>query len=172
MISAHTWFLRLFSLVFLLSLGMVLLLDSFCAVEAEPAPSKTQLSESALRQMAALQREKLSRSSAQRKIDSQLLSELKKYRGQAIAQGVPTLKTGVEIDQDSRVLVDIQARVTDGLLEKIERSGGKIINSFAEDNAIRAKLPLSQLEVLASLDDIKFIQPALHTERSGRAMSP
>ena len=166
MIFAHTRRVRLFSLVFLLSLGIVLLLGSLSRVEAEPPPSLTQLSESALTQLAALQSEKLSRSPAQRQIDSQLLSELKKYRGQAIAQGVSTLKTGVEIDPDGRVLVDLQARVTDELLEKIERLGGKIINRFVEDNAIRAKIPLSQLEVLASVDDINFIQPALKANSS------
>jgi hypothetical protein len=117
-------------------------------------------------QIAALQSEKRSRSPAQRQIDSQLLYELKKYRGQAIAQGVSNLKTGFEISTVGRVLVDIQARVTDELLQKIENSGGKIINSFAEYNAIRASIPLSQLEVLASLDDINFIQPAVKVEIS------
>jgi len=170
-IFSHTWLGRFFSLLFLLSFSIVLVLGSLSAVEAEPPQSHTQFSDSQ-RQIAPLQSEKHSRSAAQRKIDSQLLYELKKHRGEAIAQGVPTPETGVKIDQDGRVLVDIQARVTDGLLEKIKRSGGKIINSFAEYNAIRALIPLNQVEVLASLDDIRFIRPAVKPRTSGGAISP
>ncbi len=150
----------------MLSLGIVLLLGNLSKVEAEPPHFLTPLSQNGMAQIAVLQKEKLSRSPVQRQIDSQLLYELKKYRGQAIAQGVPSLETGVEIDQDGRTLVDIQARVTDRLLEHIEHSGGKIINSFAEYNSIRAVIPMSQVEVLASLDDINFIKPALVAKTS------
>ena len=158
-IFSHNWFGKLFSFLFLLSFGIVIVLGSLSVVQAELTQSHTFSNIQS--QIAPLQSEKHSRSAAQRKIDSQLLYELKKHRGEAIAQGVPTPETGVKIDQDGRVLVDIQARVTDGLLEKIERSGGKIINSFAEYNAIRALIPLTQVEVLASLDDIRFIRPAV-----------
>ena len=169
MISSHTWWR--FGLLFLLSLVIVLLIDNIWAVEAAPL-QMTQISESARRQMTALESEKRSRSPAQRKIDSQLLYELKKYRGQAIAQGFPNMKTGIEIDKGGRVLVDIKARVTDGLLKKIESYGGKIINSFAEYNAIRAIIPLRQVEGLARLNDVKFIQPALKVKTSSEAISP
>ncbi len=163
MISANTRLRRLFSLLFLLSLGIVLLLGSFSGVEAEP-PQSLKLSESVLAQIASLHNEKLSRSHTQRQIDSQLLYEFKKNIG--LAQGVSTFKTGVEIDPNGGVLVDMQARITDGLREKIERSGGKIINSFSEYNTLRARIPLSEIENLASLDDINFIQPALKANRS------
>jgi len=170
MFFSHTQIWRLFSLLFLLTLGIVILLNNLSGVEAQTS-QPAQLNASAMVQIAALQSEKLSRSPTQHQIDSQLLDKLKKYHEQPITQSASTSKLGAEIDQDGRVLVDIQAKVTDGLLEKIERSGGKIINSFAEYNSIRALIPLTQVEVLASLDDINFIQPAVKPKKSVGAVT-
>jgi hypothetical protein len=164
MISARTRG-KLFSLLFLLSFVFVLLLGSFSGVEAQ-SPQIAQLSESTLEQIAALYSEKLSRSKAQIQIDSQLLYAAKKQLGQAISQSVYNLATGVEVDSFGQVLVDMKANVTDEVLNKIETSGGKVINSFPQYNAIRTKIHLNQLEFLASHPDINFIQSAVNAKTS------
>jgi hypothetical protein len=122
-------------------------------------PASAQLSEEALKQIEILQKEKEGRSPIQRKIDSQLLYEVKKSRGETI-EGVPPLKTGIQVDENGRVLVDVKAKITDGLLQQIQGSGGEIVYSSVKGNTVRAKLPISQVEFLASNNDVAFIEPA------------
>ena len=108
------------------------------------------LSESALQQIQALQEEKLSRTPAQQKMDSQLVYALKLSLNQVIAPGVTNLRTSVHPNVEGLVKVDITATVTPGLISFIESSGGAIINSFAEFQAIRALIPLPLAETLAA----------------------
>lgn len=134
---------------------------------AESNPQQTaevQLSATALQQIAALEAETRTRTPTQLKIDSHLLAAGKIMRGQAVAEGVPSIRTGVETDSAGRVLVDIDALVTDELLKQIETGGGEIVNSFPQFNSIRAQVPLGQIELLAGQSDIKFIHLALLAE--------
>lgn len=116
-----------------------------------------QLDDNALGQIAAFYEEKRSRTPAQRKIDSQLLAELRMSRGQMVARGIPTIETGVKVDGDGRTLLDLDATVTAKLLVRIESLGGEIIESHPQYRTIRALFPLEQLEALAALPEIKFI---------------
>ena len=49
-----------------------------------------------------------------------------------------------------RVQVDLTATVSSELLGQITTSGGTVINSFESVKAIRAKLPLGQMEAIAA----------------------
>src|SRR5438128_1338188 len=69
----------------------------------------------ALAQIDALIREKDTRSEAHRKIDSQLLYELKMEAGQPIAAGVSDLETDLPYADDGHLVIDVRARVTPGL---------------------------------------------------------
>lgn len=120
-----------------------------------------KLSESALKQIAALQEEKAKRTPAQRKIDSQLLYADKMRRGESIAPGVATLRADLDKDAEGRVEVDIAAKVTEELLRKITNTGGKVVNSFAQLQAIRAWMPLAQIEPLADREGVQFIRAAV-----------
>jgi len=62
-------------------------------------------------------------------------------RGEAIADGVATLRVELDKDEQGRVEVDITAKVTDELLNRIAGAGGKIINSFAQYEAIGLGYP-------------------------------
>ncbi|MFZ0826530.1 MAG: S8 family serine peptidase [Verrucomicrobiia bacterium] len=120
-----------------------------------------QISPGALKQIAALEQEKARRTPAQQKIDSQLLYADKMQRNLPVADGVPTQRVDLDQDGQGRVLVDITAEVTGGLLRQIEALGGMVINSFPQYHAIRAAVPLAGIERLASETGVKFVGPAV-----------
>jgi hypothetical protein len=109
-----------------------------------------------------LEAEKSRRTPIQQKIDSQLLYADKMRRGEPIAEGVATQRVVLDKDDQGRVSVDIKADVTDSLLQYIGTLGGKVINDFPKYQAIRANVPLSNIEVLAARTDVKFVEPAIH----------
>jgi uncharacterized repeat protein (TIGR03803 family) len=129
---------------------------------ATNAPNQDgQISASALKQIAALETEKAKRTPVQQKIDTQLLYADKMSRGIPVADGVPTQRVDLDKDDQGRVLVDIKADVTDALLQSIGTLGGKVINDFPQYQAIRASVPLTNIEVLAARTEVKFIEPAV-----------
>jgi uncharacterized repeat protein (TIGR01451 family) len=117
-----------------------------------------RIKDTAARQIQALLQEKESRTPVQQKIDSHLLQALKMNRNEPVAQGIEKLETGVVVDTDGMSLVDIKATVNRQLLARMRRMGAEIINSFDAD--IRARVPLAQLETLASFPGVTFIRPA------------
>jgi hypothetical protein len=133
------------------------------AVSAVAGTLRAQASDSigpaALQQIQALQEAKRSRTSAQRRVDSNLLFEAKQRRGIAVAAGVPRLQTGIEVSDQGTVVVDITATVSDSLLDAIERLGGHILQSHSVYRSIRTEIPLFSVETLAAHPDILFIQP-------------
>jgi hypothetical protein len=121
-----------------------------------------QIGASALKQIASIEAEKASRNPAQQKISSYLLYAEKMSQGVSIAQGVPSPRVSLDKDENGRVSVDIKANVTDTLLQYIETLGGKVINDFPQYQAIRANVPLTNIELLAARTDVVFITPATH----------
>jgi hypothetical protein len=120
-----------------------------------------QISDSALKQISALEVEKTRRTPIQQKIDTQLLYANKMTHGEAIAKGVATQRVDLDKDAQGRILVDIKANVTDELLQFIETGGGKIINSFPKYKAIRAGVPLASIENVAARTEVAFVRPAV-----------
>ncbi len=155
-ISFHNHLVRSFSALVLYEIGIVSLSSVML-----PGPAHAQLSEKAMKQMEIMEKEKDSRSPAKQKLDSQLLYEMEKSRGQTI-EGMPSMKTGIKPDKSGKVLVDIKAKVTSDLLQKIKGVGGEVITS--SEKVIRAKLPMSQMESLAGNDNVTFIGPAVQAQ--------
>jgi hypothetical protein len=120
-----------------------------------------QISAGALKQIAALEKEKESRTPTQQKIDSQLLYADKMRRGVPIADGVPVQRVDLDKDDQGRILVDIKADVTDALLQFIKTLGGNVVNDFPQYQAIRAGVPLANIEDLAARGEVKFVEPAV-----------
>jgi len=110
--------------------------------------------------------EKLSRTPAQKKIDSQLLYALKQKRG--ITKGIPTERIELEVDPKGRPLVDITADVTPQVKAQIRKLGGTVISEDASLHTIRARLALEKLEALANRNDVRFIAPAAQSMNSGK----
>lgn len=123
------------------------------------AQDTSKISDSALRQIEALVNEKESRTTAQQKLDSQLLYAIKMHRSENIAAGVSKLEVKVDMDAQEKTVVDIAAMIDDALLETLRAVGGEIINSFPEYHSLRASIPLTQLETIAALPQVRFIQP-------------
>jgi len=104
--------------------------------------------------------EKERRTPAQQKINSQLLYEIYRLRGEAERNGVPPGPTGVKIDARGRALVDVRADPTPALQNSIRRSGGLVLSTSARGRSIIARLPLLKLEALAADPAVRFIEPS------------
>jgi hypothetical protein len=130
---------------------------------ASGAPSQGTLpngiSVTAAQQMLALQREKNSRTPAQQKVDSNVLYTIRMLGGKPAAPGVSYLYTGVDLDANNNIVVDMVANVTDTLLEKIITSGGRVLYVNRALRSIRAIISPEQIENIAASPDVIFISP-------------
>jgi hypothetical protein len=104
--------------------------------------------------------EKSTRTAAQRKIDSQILYEVYRLRGEAARKGVPPGPTGVRIDDRRRALVDIRAEVSPALDRKLVKLGASVVERSPKYRSILAWVPLLELERLASDSTVTAIHPA------------
>jgi hypothetical protein len=110
-------------------------------------------------QIEALMKEKESREGWQRKMDSQLIYELKMRRGLMIAEGVRTLETNVLYNGQGEVSLDLNAVVSDSLLNRLKTYGAYVVNSVPEHNSIRIRLGIDKIEAIAALPEVIYIQP-------------
>lgn len=123
-------------------------------------PSKGQpISKEVAEQIAAINREKESRTVAQQKIDSRLLYTIKNSDGRASLEGLPNLQTGVQPDAEGNVEVDIRVEVTSEVIARLEKLGAKIIYQSPELRTVVAAMPLRSIEEFAALPSVHFIQP-------------
>lgn len=99
------------------------------------------------------------RTAAQEKISSRLLDAIERRRGGPGAVE-STLRSSVVVDADGATLVDIDAEVTEGLVGEIEARDGTVVSSFPQFRSIRARIPLGELESIAELSDVRFIEVA------------
>lgn len=125
---------------------------------AQPQPTNQAPAEM-LRQIGIFHAEKAARTPAQQKMDSQLILGAKQARGQGLA-GLPKFRVDLKVLPDGRVLVDIDAKVTEGLLAQIKAGGGEIVSSVPQLDAIRAKVTPLLAESLASRADVRYIRRA------------
>ena len=114
--------------------------------------------------MSAVQRsmptEKESRTPAQRKINSQLLYEIYRLRGEAARKQVPEGETGVRIDEKHRALVDVRVEVTPAMEKTLTALGATIVATSREHHSIVGWVPLLQLERIAKDPTVRAIEPA------------
>ena len=118
------------------------------------------ISDSTLQQIAALEQEKASRTPAQLKLDSPFVYQLKLNRHELVPLIATNFQPRIKFEPDGRVLVDIDARVTDDLLKQIQQAGGTVSASVPRFHSIRALVPLDSLESLAGLTNVNFIKRA------------
>ena len=117
------------------------------------------MSFNAAQQMLALQQEKATRTPAQQKIDSNVLYTIRMLTGRPAAPGVPYLYTGVDLDRNNNIVVDIVAHVTDQLLDQLAAAGAQVMYTNRALRSIRASLPPLQIESIAASPDVIFISP-------------
>ena len=112
--------------------------------------------------------EKEARTPAQRKINSQLLYEIYRRRGESQRKGVPPGPTTVDIDARDRALIDVRAEVSTALQNSIRTLGGVIVSVSSEHRSIIARVPILKLEQLAGDPAVRFIEPAAEARTSRR----
>jgi hypothetical protein len=121
------------------------------------AAASTTIQPSAIAEMQALAREKRSRTATQRKINPNVLFTSRMMQGQAAAPGVPNLETGVDLDTNENLVLDISAYVSDGLLDRIRHQGVTVLGSWPEYNTLRASVPASKVETIAAFSEVIFV---------------
>jgi hypothetical protein len=104
--------------------------------------------------------EKEARTPAQQKINSQLLNEIYRRRGQAKEKNVPPGPTGVRLDEKDRALVDVRADVVPDLERKLRKLGSTIVSTSREYRSIIAWVPVLKLEDIAAGSSVRAIEPA------------
>jgi len=110
-------------------------------------------------------RDKKARSPLEQKIDSRLLQvvnqqQTKKPRQNDLSQ--------VTADPNGDLEVDITAEVTDDLLAKIKKLGGRIIFPSKQYRTLRAVINLSTVKTIADYPEVRFIQPAALAQTNSR----
>ncbi len=128
---------------------------------ATSAPAQ-ELTEQGMQQIRAILAEKAARTPAQRKLATSLLYARRERAGQAMVQGLGPLRRVADragVDRDGMVVVDIRADVTDGLLQTIARVGGRVALAYPAFGAVRARVPIRQVEAIASLPEVRSISP-------------
>src|SRR6202049_4858643 len=129
------------------------------AETANQETSSNGISATAVQQIVALQQEKASRTAPQQKIDSNVLYTIRMMAGQPVAPGVPSLYTGVDLDADNRIVVDMVANVTDALLSQLTAANAQVLYANRDLRSIRASVPPQQIEAIAASPDVIFISP-------------
>jgi hypothetical protein len=132
------------------------------ASPGQPPSAQTvaaEISPEALAQIEALIREKDFRSDAQQKIDSQLIYELRMEFGQSIATGVSVLETDLPYAADGHIVVDVTARATTALFASLAARAVEVLSSDPDGGILRVHINIDQVEALASLPDVSFVQP-------------
>src|SRR5579864_4030964 len=125
-------------------------MEQAASAESQPAAAPGGLGSMAVQQMQALQLEKASRLPAQQKIDSNVLYTIRMLAGQPAAPGVPYLYTGVDLDVNDNIVVDMVARVTDSLLSQLKSAGAQVLYTNRGLRSIRAIIPPQQIETIAA----------------------
>jgi hypothetical protein len=129
------------------------------AYAARQAVSPSGIGAAAAQQMQALQLEKALRTPAQRKIDSNILFTVRMLAGEPAAPGISYLDTGVDLDRNDNIVVDMVAHVTGQLLGQLKAAGAQILYVNPELRSVRAIIPPSHMEQIAASPDVIFISP-------------
>ena len=103
-------------------------------------------------------KQKESRTTAQQKIDSQLLIAIAQKRGRR--SDTPLEEVKLRRDSKNRVLVDVRVPITKKILAVLKSHGAKVISTSARDHSVIAYIALDKIESVAELKEVEFIMPA------------
>jgi hypothetical protein len=117
------------------------------------------LSPQVVAQMNALMDEKVSRTPAQRKMDSQLVYAAKMARGEPIASNVAALRIDLADVNERGVVLDVRADVSDRLLDQMRALGAEVLDVSATYRNIRIRAGVGQIEAIAALPGVTYVQP-------------
>jgi hypothetical protein len=105
-------------------------------------------------------RDKASRTPAQQKLSSQLLTAMQRARESPNGAKPSFDDLLVRVDPKQRALVDVRAAVTAEMKRQLARLGSTIVSTSIAADSLIAWVPLLKLEQLAELASVRAIQPA------------
>ena len=114
------------------------------------------ISAAAARQINDILAEKRQFTAAEQKMDSALIFAARKGRGELAGRSFAAAVPVAESDASGVVVVDIRGTVPD-VISQVNALGGQVVSQFSEYNAVRARMPLRNLEALASHPSVNFI---------------
>ncbi|MFC4857552.1 S8 family serine peptidase [Actinophytocola glycyrrhizae] len=135
-------------------------LASPAAAAPPPEDQKISAEKNAANQIAALQNIKKNLTAAETKVDSKLVLAQRMNRSRATSSAVPLLDNGVETTAAGRVLVDIRATVSDGLLSGLAKAGAGVKSVSQRHGTVRAEVPLSAVNAIAARKDVRMVEEA------------
>jgi hypothetical protein len=112
-----------------------------------PAAPALEISPAALAQIDALIAEKATRTGLQRKLDSQIVYELKMEQGESIARGVDELATDLPYTPDYQLEINANAGVTDTLLSQLRAMGVAVVDANPAAGTIRLLAWITEIAV-------------------------
>ncbi len=141
----------------------VFLLLAGSTVQTAFADDKDIIQPSAQAQIEAILAEKAGRTTAEAKLDSNLLYGLRAVAPSAKAslQAQPQFVQDFvrnNIATDLTVKVTIRAKVTDGLLTVLKAAGATEISSFEHYGTVTARVPTDQLLAISARSEVQFIE--------------
>src|SRR5262245_13401282 len=126
----------------------------------QPGDKTVSAEKNAANQIAALQDIKKSLSPAEAKVDTQLVLQQRMTANKSASASTPLLQNGVEKTASGKVLVDIRGTVSDGLVKFLTAKGAGIRTVSARYGSIRAEVPLSAVNAIATRADVTAVHEA------------
>ena len=96
---------------------------------------------------------------AQRKISTELLSEIRRTADASPGRSEAST-TSVKIDDKGRALVDVRVDVTPAMQKTVTDLEATVVSTSVEFRSIVAWIPLNKLETLAAKETVRSIVPA------------
>jgi hypothetical protein len=87
-------------------------------------------------------------------------------RNEPVASGIAQMDTGLAADSKGLIAVDISANVSALLTKRLTAIGAQIIVSFPQYHSITARVPIVEIERIASFPGVRFIVPKQEAETS------
>ena len=111
-------------------------------------------------QLGQIYLEKETRTTAQKKLATALVYEVRAVAKDRVMEGLPRLPYPFTLDKSRRIEVDIKGEVTPELLQAIREAEGRIVNSFPQYRAVRAYLSVGAIGEIAERSEVTHIRPA------------
>lgn len=130
---------------------------------AAPPPEDQKISaeKNAANQIGILQDIKKNLSPAEAKVDTQLVLQQRLAANRTASASVPLLDNAIEKTAGNKVLVDIRGTVSDGLLKFLTAKGAGIRAVSERYGSVRAEVPLSAVNAIATRADVKAVEEAV-----------
>jgi hypothetical protein len=140
----------------------------------QPLYGQVLMSQVAVDHIGALLQEKEARTSAQRKLSSQLWYALQASRGPTAAGLAEVYASALDmanLDVNGLTKVNISGGVSNQLLKRIGGLGGSVTYVSRQNQSILANIPLKSLEALAVDPDVRHIAPAARAKTNVGALT-